>query len=811
MDIEEISDQTEIPEALAILPVRDAVIFPYMTVPLQIAREVSMQALERALKESRMLLLLTQRNAQEDAPGPEDLYDIGTVCMIVRMLKEEDGRVKVLVQGLAKARVREVVTREPYLFCKIHPIQEPMLSSIPIEVEALMRSVRDTLEDFLGARSLPTEILTLTENISDPGVLADLVAANLNLKIPDAQRLLECVDPVHRLERVGEELYREIQLTRMQTKIQSQAKEEISRTQREYYLREQLKAIQGELGDLDEKCDDIQGLRELMEKAGMPPEVEKEAGKQLRRLEAMNMESAEASIVRGYLDWLVELPWSRSTEDNLDIQDVQRVLDEDHYNLKEVKDRILEYLSVRKLKDKMRGPILCFVGPPGVGKTSLGRSIARALGRSFVRISIGGVHDEAEIRGHRRTYVGALPGRVIQGIKQAGSNNPVFMIDEMDKIGNDFRGDPAAALLEVLDPEQNSHFSDHYLNLPFDLSRVMFVTTANRLDLIPPTLRDRMEVLRIPGYTEEEKMRIAATYLLPRQLVENGLTPQNLSLSESALRKIITEYTQEAGLRELERKVAQVCRKVARRIAEGKGTEFRVSALNLHRYLGPPRYLPDEEQNSPQVGQAMGLAWTQAGGEILCVEVSVVNGSGELTLTGQLGDVMKESARAALSYARSSARKWGIQKDFYKRSDVHIHVPAGSIPKDGPSAGVAMVAALVSALTGRPVRHDVAMSGEITLRGRLLPVGGIKEKVLGAHRGKMGEVFLPARNLRDLSEIPPPVRRRVKLRFVRHVDDLLEQVLLQETPEEAYDTGQIRIVTKPLPMTGTEGCLESSS
>ncbi len=808
MEFEEVCDATELPEALPILPVRDAVIFPYMTIPLQIAREVSMQALEGALKEQRMLLVLAQKNGRQDDPGPEDLYAIGTVCMIVRMLKEEDGRVKVLVQGLAKARVREIVFHDPYLFCTIDAIQEASLSSIPIEVEALMRSVRDTLEDFLGMKNLPDEILMLTENINDPGVLADLIAANLNLKVPEAQRLLECTDPVLRLEKVGEDLHREIQLTRMQTRIQSQAKEEISRTQREYYLREQLKAIQGELGDLDEKSDDIQSLRQQIESARMPPEAEKEALKQLRRLDTMNIESAEASIVRGYLDWLVELPWSHSTEDNLDIKEVQRVLDEDHYNLKQVKDRILEYLSVRKLKEKMRGPILCFVGPPGVGKTSLGQSIARALGRKFVRISIGGVHDEAEIRGHRRTYIGALPGRVIQGIKQAGSNNPVFMIDEVDKIGNDFRGDPASALLEVLDPEQNNRFSDHYLNLPFDLSRVMFVTTANRLDLIPPTLRDRMEVIRISGYTEEEKVRIATTYLLPRQLDENGLTPENLVLSMSALRKTISEYTREAGLRELERKINQVCRKVARRIAEQEGTSFRASVGTLHHYLGPPRFLPDEEQNSPQVGQAMGLAWTQAGGEVLCVEVSVVSGSGELTLTGQLGDVMKESARAALSYARASARNWGIPNDFYKSSDVHIHVPAGSIPKDGPSAGVAMAAALVSALTGRPVRHDVAMTGEITLRGRVLLVGGIKEKVLGAHRGKMTEVFLPARNLRDLAEIPPAVRKRVKLNFVHHVEEILNQVLLQETPKEAYDTGDIRIVKKALPLTGTEGCLE---
>ncbi len=776
----------DIPEVLPILPVRDVVVFPYMTVPLQIARDASLDAFESALKEHRLLFLVAQRNPNVEHPGSEDLFEVGTVCMIVRMLKQEDGKVKALVQGLSKARLTEIVPGQPCLSARVEIIREPIFPALPIEVEALMRSVRETLEDFLTMRSLPDEILVITENIEEPGVLADLIAANLNLKVPESQRLLECPDPVDRLEKVGRCLHREIQLMRMQSKIQSQAREEISRTQREYYLREQLKAIQGELGELDEKSDDIQDLQEKIEQAGMPPEVEKEARKQLRRLETMNFETAEASIVRGYLDWLVELPWSRSTEDNLDIQDVQRVLDEDHYDLKEVKDRILEYLSVRKLKGAMRGPILCFVGPPGVGKTSLGRSIARALGRRFVRVSVGGIHDEAEIRGHRRTYVGALPGRIIQGIKQAGSNNPLFMLDEVDKIGSDLRGDPASALLEVLDPEQNSHFSDHYLNLPFDLSRVMFITTANRLDLIPHTLRDRMEVISISGYTEEEKIRIALAYLLPRQLEENGLSAENLCLSMGALRKMISEYTREAGLRELERKIARVCRKVARRIAEGEGVRFRVSVGNLHTYLGPPPYQREEEDHLPRVGQVMGLAWTQAGGEPLWVEVSVVHGSGELTLTGHLGEVMKESARAALSYTRGAASKWGIPRDFYKKADIHIHVPAGAIPKDGPSAGIAMAAALVSALTGRPVRSDVAMTGEITLRGRVLPVGGVKEKVLGAHRGKVEEVFLPVGNRKDLFEIPAAVRKKMRLTFVRHVDDVLERVLLQEPRGEGY-------------------------
>jgi len=793
MDSERTASHDEIPELLPILPVRDAVVFPYMTLPLQIGRELSLQALEKALGEDRLVLLLAQKNASVEEPEPEDLYRIGTVGMIMRMIKQADRKVKVLVQGLSKARLVEVVALRPFLVGKIQCLQEQVFSSVPLEVEALMRSVRQTLEDFLAMKSLPAEILLLTENISDPGVLADLVAANLNLKTLEAQQILECLDPALRLEKVAEHLQREILLTRIQMKIQSQAREEISRTQREYYLREQLKAIQGELGDMDEKSGEVQNLRERMEKAGMPPEVEKEAKIQVKRLEAMNFESSEASMLRTYLDWLVELPWSRSTEDLLEIREVQRILDEDHFDLREVKDRILEYLSVRKLKDRMRGPILCFAGPPGVGKTSLGRSIARAMGRRFVRISLGGVHDEAEIRGHRRTYVGALPGRILQGIKQAGSNNPVFMIDEVDKIGSDFRGDPSAALLEVLDPEQNHSFSDHYLNVPFDLSNVMFITTANRLDLIPSALRDRQEIIRIPGYTEEEKVQIALTYLIPRQFSENGLKPGNLALSLQALKKMICEYTHEAGLRNLEREIARVCRKAARRIAEGVGERFCVTAGNLHRYLGPVRNLHEENPQNPQVGQAVGLAWTQAGGEVLLVEVSVLEGTGELILTGQLGDVMKESAQTAVSYARATHQRWGIPRNFYKTKDIHVHVPAGSIPKDGPSAGVAIAAALISVLTGRPVRHDVAMTGEVTLRGRVLPVGGVKEKVLGAHRFKVQEVFLPARNRNDLFEIPPSVRKSLKLTFVRSVDELLDRVLLQEDPKEEYDL--CRLVT----------------
>ncbi|MEW6442883.1 MAG: endopeptidase La [bacterium] len=778
---------SDIPDRLPVLTVRDAVVFPYMTLPLQIGREMSVQAVERALHSDRLVLLLAQRAASVEEPGPEDLYRVGTVGMIMRMIRQTDGKMKVLVQGLCKARLNEVLSSHPFLLGKIQCLQEQTFTSIPLEIEALMRSIRVALEDFLGEKSLPSEILLLTESISDPGVLADLVAANLNLKTTEAQQLLECLDPALRLEKVGQYLQREILLTRMQAKIQSQAKEEISRTQKEYYLREQVKALQRELGEADEKGGEVKRLHERIEEAGMPPEVEKEARSQLSRMESMSYESTEASMLRAYLDWLVELPWSRSTEDVLDIPAVQRVLDRDHFDLREVKERILEYLSVRKLKERMRGPILCFAGPPGVGKTSLGRSIASAMGRRFVRISLGGVHDEAEIRGHRRTYVGALPGRILQGMKQAGSNNPVFMIDEVDKIGNDFRGDPSAALLEVLDPEQNHAFSDHYLNLPFDLSRVMFITTANRLDLIPSALRDRLEIIRLPGYTEEEKMQIAVTYLVPRQLDENGLGARDLSLSRSALRRIISEYTREAGLRNLEREIASLCRKAARRKAEGETGRFRVTTGNLHCYLGPVRNLLEEGEQRPQVGQAVGLAWTQAGGEVLLVEASVVRGTGELILTGQLGDVMKESARTALSYARATHRRWGIPGDFYKNRDIHIHVPAGSIPKDGPSAGVAIATALISVLTGRAVRHDAAMTGEITLRGRVLPVGGIKEKVLGAHRFKVNEVFLPARNRSDLFEIPASVRKNLKLTLVRTVDDLLDRALLKEEADPTYD------------------------
>ncbi|MBF8261212.1 MAG: ATP-dependent proteinase, partial [candidate division NC10 bacterium] len=608
-----------------------------------------------------------------------------------------------------KAAIDEYVQLSPTYLVKLTKMKEPPIPEISLEIEALMRAVKEQVGKIISmGKILSPDVILILDSINDPGRLADLVASNLGLKIEESQQILEIVDPLERLNKVNELLNREVQLLTMQVKIQSQAREEMTKTQREYYLREQLRAIQSELGEIDEKAEEITDLKEKIKAAKMPEEVEKESNKQLKRLEQMHPDSAESGVIRTYIEWLAELPWSVSTQDNLDLKAAQAVLDEDHYDLEKVKERIVEYLGVRKLKEKMKGPILCFVGPPGVGKTSLGKSIARALGRKFIRVSLGGMRDEAEIRGHRRTYVGALPGRIIQGIKQAGTNNPIFMMDEIDKVGTDWRGDPSSALLEVLDPEQNFAFSDHYLNLPFDLSNVMFITTANLLDPIPSALRDRMEVIPLSGYTEEEKVKIAKKYLIPRQVEENGLKAENIDITDEGLRMIISHYTREAGLRNLEREIAGVCRKVARKIAEGQKSVTKVTAANIHRFLGVPKILPEAEQEKSEVGVATGLAWTEAGGEILYIETSILKGKGSLILTGHLGDVMKESAQAALSYARSKAGEFNIPEDFYEKNDIHIHVPAGAIPKDGPSAGVTMATSLISALTKIPVSKDVA-------------------------------------------------------------------------------------------------------
>lgn len=766
-----------IPSELPLMPVRDVVVSPSMILPLFVGRERSILAIEEANKNNRMVFLVAQKQVTKRNPEPEDMYEVGTVAVIMRFLRLPDNRIKILVQGISKARVVEFLQSEPFYRVRVEPIAEPKITEVSIEMEALMRNVKEQSEKILSLRGLLSpDVIKVLGGVEDPIRLADLVVANLRLKVKEAQEIHEINDPIQRLQKVNEYLTRELQLSTVQAKIQSEAKEEMTRTQREYYLREQLRAIKRELGELEDKDDEIEEFHKKIVKARMPAYAEKEALKQLNRLEQMHPDAAEASLIRGYLEWLVELPWRKSTRDRLDLKAAQRVLDEDHYDLKEVKERILEYLGVRKLNKKMKGPILCFVGPPGVGKTSLGKSIARAMGRRFTRISLGGLKDEAEIRGHRRTYIGALPGRIIQGIKNAGSNNPVFMMDEIDKIGTDFRGDPSASLLEVLDPEQNVAFSDHYLNVPFDLSRVMFIATANLVEPIPPALRDRMEIIRISGYTEEEKLKIAFRYLLPRQVKEHGLTPDQVKISRSAILKIITDYTRESGLRNLEREIGKLCRKIARRVAEGQKGTFRITVNNLQRYLGPARYLTDVQLKGDRVGVVTGVAYTEYGGEILKVEATVVKGKGALTLTGQLGEVMKESAQAAMTYTRSRAEYLHLDDDFYQKHDIHIHVPAGAIPKDGPSAGVTITAALISALTNMPARSDVAMTGEITLSGEVLPIGGLKEKALAAVRARIPTLIIPMENRRDLEQMPRYVKRKLEFIPVEHMDEILPLV-----------------------------------
>jgi ATP-dependent Lon protease len=772
--------QIEIPDTLPLLPVRDIVIFPFMVLPLFVGREVSISAINEALAGNRMILLTAQRLLDVENPKPEDIYTIGTVGMIMRMLKLPDGRVKILIQGLAKAGIEKYIQTEPYYRVKIQKIEEPKPKLSSLEIEALMRTVKEQVEKItsLGKLILP-EVIAVIENLTDPGRLGDIIVSNIGIKVEEAQEILEILDPALRLKKVSEILTRELEVLNMQYKIQAEAKGEMDKTTREYFLREQLKAIQKELGEVDERTEEINEFKKRIKEAKMPEKVAKEAEKQLRRLEHMHPDSAEASTVRTYLEWLNEIPWSKRTKDNLDLKSATKVLNQDHYDLEKVKERIIEYLAVRKLKDKMKGPILCFVGPPGVGKTSLGKSIARALGREFVRISLGGIRDEAEIRGHRRTYVGALPGRIIQGIKQAGTNNPVFMMDEIDKVGADFRGDPSAALLEVLDPEQNNAFSDHYLGVPFDLSNVMFITTANLTDTILPPLMDRMEVIALSGYTEEEKLGISRNFLISRQLKEHGISEKDVSLTDAAIRTITHQYTREAGVRNLERELATILRKVARQIAEGKKKHFHITPKNIHDYLGVTKYLPEAEQEKDEVGVSTGLAWTETGGDIIYVEATTMKGKGNLTLTGHLGDVMKESAQAALSYIRSQEKKLNIGTDLFMKNDIHIHVPAGAIPKDGPSAGITMACAIASALLNIPVRRDVAMTGEVTLRGRVLPIGGLKEKILAAKRASLKNIIIPRRNEKDLEDVPKQIRRGMEFIFADTMDEVLPAALRQ--------------------------------
>jgi ATP-dependent Lon protease len=772
--IEEDDSEAVIPTILPMMPVRDVVIFTDMLLPLFVGREKSVNAIEESIAKDRYLFVATQIDPGIEKPKVEEIYRIGTVSRILRMLKLPDGRVKALVQGIAKARIVRYVRKRSLFRVKIEIIEESEYSEVDLEAEALMRNVREYSEKILTLRGEYTnEVGSILTSIEDPGRLADLVASNLRLKIDEAQAIIEIIDPYERLKKVNDLLFREVELSAMQAKIQSEVKDEISKSQKDYFLREQVRAIHKELGELDERTQEVEEYKIKIKRARMSQEAKGEADKQLRRLEQMHPDSAESSVVRTYLDWMVELPWSKSTADVIDIKKAKSVLDQDHYGLSRIKDRILEYLSVRKLNPKTKGPILCFVGPPGVGKTSLGRAIANAMKRKFVRISLGGIRDEAEIRGHRRTYIGALPGRIIQGLKQAGSNNPVFMMDEIDKLGADFRGDPSSALLEALDPEQNSEFSDHYLNLRFDLSKVMFVLTANISDTIPSALLDRMEVIHLSGYTEDEKKIIAKTHLIPRQVKENGIKPRQIKFSDGALVQVINEYTSEAGLRNLERELGTLCRKIARRIAEGEKGPFQVTRNALGKYLGPAKYYPEMDKEHSQVGLSTGLAWTQVGGEVLYVEASLINGKGEMILTGQLGEVMQESARAALSYARANIDLFNVKDEIFDNRDIHIHVPAGAIPKDGPSAGIAMATALISALTERPVNKDVAMTGEITLRGRVLPIGGLKEKAMGALRAGINTVIIPEKNKIDLVEIPKNVRRKIKFVPVQNMDEVL--------------------------------------
>ncbi|HYV84979.1 MAG TPA: endopeptidase La [Patescibacteria group bacterium] len=778
-------EQPRIPKELPVLPLRDLVVYPFIIVPLSVSREKSIKAVEKALAENRMILLLAQKDSQTEEPGEKDLYQTGTVGVIMRMLKLPDSRIRVLVQGVCRAKVESYNRREPYLEARIARIADPVLES-SLESEALIKSTKKSLERSVSlGKAISSEVMVIAGNLEDPGRLADLIASNLDLKIDDAQMLLKIIDPLQRLKRTHELLNREIELLTMQQEINTHAREEIDKSQREYFLRQQLKAIQSELGEGNDLAEEVEALRAKMRKAKMPKKVQEEVERQINKLERMHPDSAETATVRNYLDWMVNLPWSVQTKDNLDLAKAQAILDEDHYGLETIKERLIEYLAVRKLKKKMRGPILCFVGPPGVGKTSLGRSIARALGRKFVRISLGGVRDEAEIRGHRRTYVGSMPGRIIQGISQAGSNNPVFMLDEVDKIGADYRGDPSAALLEVLDPEQNYSFRDHYLNVPFDLSNVLFVATANLLDPIQPAFRDRMEVISLSGYTEEEKVEIAKRHLLPKQIEENGLTTGQMDLNDRTLRTIIEKYTREAGLRNLEREIAKVCRKLARRVADGQSGPFHVTPKLAETLLGVPRVTPEMALLRDQVGVATGLAWTAAGGEILFVEATTMPGRGRLILTGHLGAVMKESAQAALSWARSRSADFGFNTAAFGDLDVHVHVPEGAIPKDGPSAGITMATAILSVLTGRPVKRSLAMTGEITLRGNVLPIGGVKEKVLAARRADIRTVILPEANRRNLEDVPKLFRKGLRFVFVSEVTQVLQEALLDPIARRA--------------------------
>jgi len=781
-------DELEIAKELPIMPLKDTVIYPHIVAPLLVTEDNLIKLIDDALAGDRVIGVVTTKEEVE-TPEPSDLYGVGSAVAVARMFKLPDGKMQLLVQGISRIRIEDFTQTHPYLKARVERLRDKMEDTV--ELTGLARNALNLFRKIVSlAPYLPDELFIAAMNVEEPNDLSDFLAANINLDTGEKQELLEELDVLERLKKLTVFLNREVEVLEIGSKIQNQVQSELSKGQREFFLREQLKAIQKELGELDEKTMEINELKDAIEESGMPEEARKEAERELDRLANMPAAAAEYTVARTYLDWMISLPWKKGTQDNLDVKRAARILDEDHYDLERVKQRIVEYLAVRNIKEDMKGPILCFVGPPGVGKTSLGHSIARALGRKFHRISLGGVRDEAEIRGHRRTYVGALPGRIIQGIRKAGTNNPVFMLDEVDKLGQDFRGDPAAALLEVLDPEQNDSFSDHYLDVAFDLSRVMFITTANLLYTIPPALLDRMEVLELPGYTEPEKVKIARQFLVPRQLEEHGLAERHVDIADSTLHGIIRNYTREAGVRNLEREIASICRKVARRVAEGEKGPFKVTGDDLHDMLGPIKFRQEVIEQEDEVGVATGLAWTEVGGDVLFVEAESFPGKGNLSLTGKLGEVMQESARAAVTYARANSKKLGISEDFFEKNDIHIHVPAGAIPKDGPSAGVTMAVAIVSEATGRPVIKDTAMTGEITLRGKVLPVGGIKEKVLAAHRAGVKKVMLPEDNEKDLEEVPDFVKEEVQFAFVKKIDEIIDQVLKDRVKKPATAAGK---------------------
>lgn len=764
---------------IPLLPLRGILVFPYMIIHLDVGREKSISALEEAMVHDRLIMLATQKDAQNDSPTPDDIFTTGTVVEIKQLLKLPGGTIRVLVEGLHRARIVQYESLEPFYLVEIDQFDEAERKTP--EVEALTRTAVHQFEQWVKlSKKIPPETLVSVVVVEEPGRLSDLIASHLSLKIEDKQLLLDAIDVQERLERLCEILGREMEILELEKKISVRVRKQMEKTQKEYYLREQLKAIQKELGDKDDRTAEVEEYRLKLKEMDLPQDVAEKVNKEISRLEKMPPMVAETAVIRTYLDWLLALPWNKETVDRLDISLAEQILEEDHYGLEKVKERILEYLSIRKLAEKIKGPILCLVGPPGVGKTSLARSIARAMERNFVRVSLGGVRDEAEIRGHRRTYVGALPGRIIQGMRTAGSKNPVFLLDEIDKMSADFRGDPSAALLEVLDAEQNNTFSDHYVEIPFDLSRVLWVVTANVMHNIPRPLRDRMEIITIAGYTEEEKVQIAKRYLIPRQIRDHGLTDKFITFSEGTITKVIRDYTREAGVRSLERNIASLCRKVARQIVQEKRTNVKITAQNLHTFLGAPKYRYTSTENANQIGVATGLAWTEVGGDVLAVEVATAKGKGKLTLTGQLGEVMQESAQAGFTYIRTRAQELGIDSDFNEKTDIHIHLPEGAIPKDGPSAGITMATAVASALTNRPIRGDIAMTGEITLRGRVLPVGGIKEKVLAAHRVGIKTIIMPKENRRDLDEIPVNVKRSLQFVFVEHMDDVLKTALVSE-------------------------------